>query len=110
LAKVFFIAAPRGDITSFGLSPICSSGVLRGSTRSGRRRASWINARPGAQPCGQPLPIPVTVDGARTVAGKKILAADLNLAPLAAGDYVLELTAGRGGEVTIRLLAFRVVQ
>jgi len=58
---------------------------------------------------GQPLPIPLAVTE-RDVAGRKILAADLNLAPLAAGDYVLELTAGRGGEVTTRLLAFRVIQ
>jgi len=58
---------------------------------------------------GQPLPIPVAVTE-RDVAGRKVLAADLNLAPLAAGDYVIELTAGRGGTQTTRLLAFRVLQ
>jgi len=58
---------------------------------------------------GQPLPIPVAVTE-RDVAGRKMLAADLNLAPLAAGDYVIELTAGRGGTQTTRLLAFRVLQ
>jgi hypothetical protein len=46
----------------------------------------------------------------RDVAGRKMLAADLNLAPLAAGDYVIEITAGRGGTLTTRLLAFRVLQ
>ena len=58
---------------------------------------------------GQPLAIPVTVTE-RETDGRKVVAADLNLAPLSFGDYVIELTAGRGTETTVRLVAFRVVQ
>ena len=58
---------------------------------------------------GLPLAIPVAVTE-RETDGLKVVAADLNLAPLSFGDYVIELTAGRGIETTIRLVAFRVVQ
>jgi hypothetical protein len=58
---------------------------------------------------GQPLAIPVTVTE-RETDGRKVVAADLNLAPLSLGDYVIELTAGRGKETISRLVAFRVVQ
>ena len=42
---------------------------------------------------GQPLAVSVTLTTPPIVS---ILAADINLAPLAAGDYVIEVTAGKG--------------
>jgi hypothetical protein len=38
------------------------------------------------------------------------VAVDLSLAPLAEGDYLIELTAGAGGETERRLVAFRMVR
>lgn len=38
----------------------------------------------------------------------RVLAADLALAPLAAGDYVIEITASAGDETTPRFLAIRI--
>jgi VWFA-related protein len=58
---------------------------------------------------GQPLAIPVTVTE-RETDGRKVIAADLNLAPLSFGDYVLELTVGRGTETVVKLVAFKVIQ
>jgi hypothetical protein len=55
---------------------------------------------------GQPLAIPVTVTE-RETDGRKVVAADLNLAPLSAGEYVVELTVGRGAETTAWLVAFQ---
>ena len=67
------------------------------------RTARLLNRR------GEPLAVPVTlterVEGDRTA-----LAADLTLAPLADGDYVIEVTASAGGEKLQKLLAFRVVR
>ena len=57
---------------------------------------------------GQPLAIPVAVTE-RETGGRKVVAADLNLAPLSAGEYLIELTVGRGTETTVRLVAFKVV-
>ncbi len=58
---------------------------------------------------GDAMPVPVTlverVDGGRTV-----LAADVILAPLADGDYVIEATVTASGEKIQKLLAFRVVR
>jgi hypothetical protein len=42
--------------------------------------------------------------------GRPTLAVDLSLAPLAGGDYVLEVTAGRGVESEQRFVALRVVR
>ena len=58
---------------------------------------------------GQPLAIPVTVTE-RETDGRKVVAVDLNLAPLSFGEYVIELTAGRGAETVVKLVAFRVIQ
>jgi VWFA-related protein len=57
---------------------------------------------------GRPLPVPVAVTE-REVDGRRSIAADLNLAPLSAGDYVIELTVGSGGQTETKLLAIRVV-
>jgi hypothetical protein len=60
---------------------------------------------------GQPLALNVTVaesPGAQT--SLPSVTADVLLAPLAEGDYVLELTAGAGAQTERRLMAFRVVR
>ena len=58
-------------------------------------------------PQAAPLPVPVQVteqsDG-------KMLVADLALAPLAAGDYVIEVAATRGAETWTSWYAFRVLR
>jgi hypothetical protein len=56
---------------------------------------------------GQPLAVSVTLT---TPPNLSILAADINLAPLAAGDYIIEVTAGNGAETDRRLVAIRVIQ
>ena len=58
---------------------------------------------------GQPLPVPVTVTE-REVLGRPGIAADLNLAPLSAADYVIELIVGAGSQMERRFIAIRVVQ
>ena len=57
---------------------------------------------------GQPLPIAVDLRDS-TASGDSVLSADLALAPLAAGEYLLEPTAGAGATAERKLLAFRVV-
>ena len=56
---------------------------------------------------GQPLEIPVVVT-TRDVEGRSVLAADVNLAPLSNGDYLIELTAKAGAETEQKLVAIRV--
>src|SRR6185436_13904834 len=56
---------------------------------------------------GQPLAVSVTLT--MPPAGS-VLAADLTLAALGAGDYVIEVTAGTGERAERRLVAIRVVQ
>jgi VWFA-related protein len=58
---------------------------------------------------GQPLAIPVTVTERQTN-GRHVLAADVNLAPLTEGDYVIELTVGSAGETEQRRVAIRVIR
>ena len=58
---------------------------------------------------GQPLPVPVSVTE-REVLGRPGIAADLNLAPLSAADYVIELIVGAGSQMERRFIAIRVVQ
>ena len=58
---------------------------------------------------GQPLALQVTV-GEREVDGRIMLGADLSLAPLTAGDYVIEITARSGDTTDKKLLAIRVVR
>ena len=57
---------------------------------------------------GQPLAVPVSVTE-RDVLGRPGVAADLTLAPLSAGDYVIEITLGRGAETEKKLVAIRVL-
>jgi len=56
---------------------------------------------------GQPLPLEVTLTE-RGTADRPILAADLNLAPFGAGDYVIELTGDAAGRTGLSLVAIRV--
>jgi len=58
---------------------------------------------------GKPLPVPVEVtERADEAAGRRWLVAQVALAPLAAGEYVLALAAEQGGERQEVLTAFRV--
>ncbi len=58
---------------------------------------------------GEPLGVGATVTEFERD-GQRIVAADVVLAPLADGDYLLELAAGQGGATVRRLVAFRVVR
>ena len=58
---------------------------------------------------GLPLPVPVRFSD-REVDGRPGLAADINLAPLSAGEYVIEITVGRGDMTEKKLIAIRVLQ
>jgi VWFA-related protein len=58
---------------------------------------------------GQPLAFPVKVVTLQRD-GQAVVAVDLNLAPLAAGDYVLELSGTRGANTEKDLVAFRVTR
>jgi len=67
------------------------------------RTARLLNRR------GEPLAVPVALTE-RADGDRQVLAADLTLAPLADGDYVIEVTASSGGAKIQKLLAFRVVR
>jgi hypothetical protein len=54
---------------------------------------------------GNPLAVPVTAAIREDADGSRWMTAHLALAPLAAGDYVIELTAGKQHTLT----AFRVL-
>jgi len=58
---------------------------------------------------GQPLPFETALTD-RDVNGMPALAADLNLAALGAGDYVIEVLAGSGTDAQRALLGFRVIR
>lgn len=55
----------------------------------------------------QPLQVPVTA-ALREEGGSKLATADLNLAPLSIGEYLIELTARSGETVERKLTAIRV--
>jgi hypothetical protein len=58
---------------------------------------------------GSPLSVPVTLTE-RDTNGTAVLAADLNLAPLAVGDYLIELTTGSGPRSEKAYIALRIRQ
>jgi VWFA-related protein len=68
-----------------------------------RREARLLDRR------GQLVPVAVR---AFEVASEQpvVAAAELSLGPLAPGDYIIEITAGRGAEIERRFVAFRVVR
>jgi hypothetical protein len=60
---------------------------------------------------GKPLAVPVAVtERADETAGRRWLVAELALAPLASGEYVLALAVERRGERQEILTAFRLVR
>jgi hypothetical protein len=60
-------------------------------------------------PRGEPLAI--GVDAAEVERdGQRLVVVELALAPLAEGDYLIELAAGRSAQRTRRLMAFRVTR
>ena len=61
---------------------------------------------------GQPLlaAVPVADQRDQLASAERRLAVDLSLTSLAAGDYVLEMTASRGTQSEVRAVAFRVVR
>lgn len=58
---------------------------------------------------GQPLALAVPASE-RTTGGLRVLAADLNLAPLTAGEYAIEITAMAGARSAHRAVALRVAR
>lgn len=58
---------------------------------------------------GEALPVPIAVSE-RAEGDRTVLTADLQLAPLAAGDYVIELSVTRGEKTTQQWLAIRVIR
>jgi hypothetical protein len=58
---------------------------------------------------GEPLAAGVSIaEGDRD--GQRVVAVELGLAPLAEGDYLIELVAAQGGTSIRRLVAFRVTR
>jgi hypothetical protein len=60
-------------------------------------------------PQNDPLPVPVSLTE-QAESGRAVLAADLVLAPLAAGDYVIEISATHAGEKLTSYVAFRITR
>ena len=118
------IAAPRGALvgqvllyraTPSGQSPLQPVGDLQ-YRRTERVHLEWPILRPLDRrearllsKDSKPLPVPVTVTE-RPTGDQSIVAADLNLAPLAPGDYVIELTIASGTQTETRYVAIRVRQ
>jgi hypothetical protein len=59
---------------------------------------------------GNKTPVPVVVADRTDSAGQRWLTADITLAPLGPGDYVVELTMTNGSELQKTLTAIRVTQ
>ncbi len=58
---------------------------------------------------GQPLPLEVALTERSATSGP-VLAADVNLGPLAPADYLIEVTAGHGTDTERKLVAIRVIR
>jgi hypothetical protein len=58
---------------------------------------------------GEPLPVPVAVSE-RAEGDRTVPTADLQLAPLAPADYVIELSVTREEKTTQQWLAIRVIR
>ncbi len=57
---------------------------------------------------GNPLPLPV-VSSERQEGGARIVSGEIALAPLTAGDYILEISVGSGSAARRVLAAFRII-
>ena len=68
-----------------------------------QRQARLLDSR------GQPLPVNASATELQST-GTTVLAADLALTPLAAGEYVVEVVVNAGATSEQRLVAFRVVR
>jgi hypothetical protein len=84
--------------------------------RTERLHAEWTVTAPLDQRTarllgrdGRPLAVPVRLTE-RQRDGRDVLAADVTLAPLTGGDYLVELTVARGTATARALVAFRVIQ
>jgi len=70
------------------------------------------DAKPGSgrmlDRAGQPLPLPVVMGEKTDEAGRRWIVADVTLAPLGAGDYVIELSFTAGGSENKTVTAIRV--
>lgn len=84
--------------------------------RTERMHVEWALARPLDDRTarllnrrGEPLAVPVTLTE-RADGDRSVLAADLSLASLADGDYVIEVTGSAGGGKFQKLLAIRVAR
>jgi hypothetical protein len=83
-------------------------------SRTERLRLEWRLTTPLANPLGRllgrngaPLSIPVAMNEVERD-GRRLLTADLSLAPLGAGDYFLEVTAGAADQSGQSLFVFRI--
>jgi uncharacterized protein YndB with AHSA1/START domain len=83
--------------------------------RTERARIEWpiggpLDAREGRLlgRDGQPVTVTVTLTEVERN-GRLVLALDALLAPLAPGDYAIEVTATAGGKTETRLVGIRVV-
>ena len=111
-------AAPIGEPLVFRGTPAAQSALMPVADqlfrRSERVHLEWpllgaVDRREARllDRTGQALPIPVAVmEGDRTAGSS--LVADIVMSPLAAGDYVVELTATSGTETARRYVAIRV--
>lgn len=102
----------RGHATGNRLAPAASFAFSR-TERARFEFAIAADTTPGAgrllDRAGGPLAIPVTVsERTDEKSGQRWLTADITLAALAAGDYLVELTTTTGSDTRRRLVAFRV--
>jgi VWFA-related protein len=109
-----------GDVLAFRGTPAAQS-VLRPVAdfqfrRTERVHLEWPELQPLDQRTarlldrkGQPLPIEATLTE-RTAPAGTVLAADVNLGPLAPADYLIDVTVGHGADSEHRVVAFRIVR
>ena len=95
-------SSPRAPLSRSRSS--CSA-APNGCMSSGRSSRRSIGGSPGFDRNGRPLALNVAL-----AEQPGVLVADLTLAPLAEGEYVIELTAGADAQTDKRLLGFRVVR
>jgi hypothetical protein len=102
----------RGPATANKEAPTADLRFRRSDTLRVMVPASGATAADGAQlldRAGKTLPIPLMASVVDEADGSRWLTAQAALAPLAAGDYVIEITATVAGAQKRTLTAFRVV-
>jgi hypothetical protein len=109
-----------GEPMMYGATPAATSPLrpvaVAEFRRTERAHVEWPIAKPLDRRearlltrTGQALPVNVLLTERSSAAGT-VLAADLTLAPLAPGDYVIEVVATSGAASDRKLLAIRVVR